>query len=259
METIAGHLYDFPKYYDLIFGSDWKAEYKFLLKVFEQWSRRPVKRIFEPGCGTGRLLVKFAEAGYTVSGLDLNPQAVAFCNARFARKGLSPAAFVGDMADFQLKRPVDACFNMINTFRHLPNEAAALAHFRCIAAALNKGGVYVLGLHLTPQTAQRCTEETWSATRGNLSVVSRLWSIGVDPKKRVERIGMTYDVYTPTRQFRIEDETVFRTYTAAQMQRLFDATPALKLVETYDFRYDSRWPIEIDSATEDVVYILQKQ
>ena len=30
METIAGHLYDFPKYYDLIFGSDWAAEFNFL-------------------------------------------------------------------------------------------------------------------------------------------------------------------------------------------------------------------------------------
>jgi SAM-dependent methyltransferase len=259
MDTIAGHLYDFPKYYDLIFGSDWKAEYKFLRACFEQWARRPVQRLFEPGCGTGRLLVKFAEDGYDVSGLDLNTKAVDFCNARFERKGLQPAAFVGDMSNFRLKRKVDACFNMINTFRHLPNEQAALGHFRCIAECLNRGGIYALGLHLTPQTLQRCTEETWSATRGNLSVVSRLWSIGVDLKKRVERIGMTYDVYTPTKQFRIEDETAFRTYSAAQLQKLIDATPQLELVEKYDFRYDLEWPIEITRDTEDVVYVLRKR
>ena len=259
MDTIAGHLYDFPKYYDLIFGSDWKAEYKFLLACFEQWARRPVESVFEPGCGTGRLLVKFAQDGYDVAGLDLNPKAVDFCNARFRRKGLAPAAFIGDMANFKLKRRVDACFNMINTFRHLPDEAAALAHLRCVAAALHKGGLYVLGLHLTPTTEQRCTEETWSASRGNLSVVSRLWSIGIDTRKRVERIGMTYDVYTPSRQFRIEDETVFRTYTADQMRKLFDATPQLEVCETYDFRYDVDWPIEITGDTEDVVYVLRKR
>jgi len=259
MDTIAGHLYDFPRYYDLIFGSDWKAEYKFLLACFEQWARRPVHRIFEPGCGTGRLMVKLAQEGYDVSGLDLNPKAVEFCNARLRRKGLKSTAFVGDMADFRLKRKVDACFNMINTFRHLPNEQDAEQHFRCIAGALNKGGLYVLGLHLTPSTVQRCTEESWSAARGNLSVVSRLWSIGIDLKKRVERIGMTYDVYTPSKQFRIEDETAFRTYTAAQMQRLLDTTPQLEVVETYDFRYDMNWPIEITGDTEDVVYVLRKR
>lgn len=258
MDTIAGHLYDFPKYYDLIFGSDWRAEYKFLLACFEQWARRPVQRIFEPGCGTGRLMIKLAQAGYDISGLDLNPKAVAYCNQRLERHGFAATAFVGDMADFKLKRKVDACFNMINTFRHLPTEQAALNHLRCIADGLNKGGLYALGLHLIPQTMQQCTEESWSATKGQLSVVSRLWSIGADLKKREERIGMTYDVYTPLRQFRIQDETIFRTYTAKQMQALFDATPALKLVETYDFRYDIEWPIEITADTEDVVYVLQK-
>ena len=27
-EVIRAHLYDFPKYYDLVFGSDWKAEFE---------------------------------------------------------------------------------------------------------------------------------------------------------------------------------------------------------------------------------------
>lgn len=90
METIAGHLYDFPTYYDLIFGSDWKAEYKFLLACFERFSKRPVNRVFEPACGTGRLLVKLAEAGYEVAGNDLNEKAVAFCNKRFDARASNP-------------------------------------------------------------------------------------------------------------------------------------------------------------------------
>uniref|UniRef100_A0A7C2P660 Class I SAM-dependent methyltransferase n=1 Tax=Schlesneria paludicola TaxID=360056 RepID=A0A7C2P660_9PLAN len=259
MDTIAGHLYDFPKYYDLVFGSDWKAEYKFLQDCFATWSRRPVRRLFEPGCGTGRLLVRFARDGYEVSGLDLNPQAVAYCNARFRRQKLRPAATVGDMTHFTLRRKVDVCFNLINTFRHLPNDKAALSHLRCITRALHTGGLYLLGLHLTPLSSQRCLEESWSASRGNLSVVTRLWSIGIDLGRRIERIGMTFDIYTPSKQFRIEDETTFRTYTAAQMQALFRAVPELEVVETYDFRYDPEWPIEINPDTEDVVYVLRKR
>ena len=258
METISGHLYDFPKYYDLIFGSDWKAEFDFLLAMFEMHHRKPVKRVFEPGCGTGRLMVKLAQAGYEISGLDLNPHAVKFCNARLKRHGFPESAFIGDMADFQLPRKVDACFNMINTFRHLPSEAAAEGHFRSIAACLNTGGLYLLGLHLTPKTAQKCTEERWSATRGSLTVNSCLWSISTDLKKREERIGMTYDVYTPTKQFRIQDETMFRTYRREQMQKLIDGCPDLELVDVYDFRYDPEWPIDIDDTTEDVVYVLKK-
>lgn len=259
METISGHLYDFPKYYDLIFGADWKAEVDFLKGMFHQYSRKPVEKIFEPGCGTGRLLIKLAQAGYTVSGLDLNPKAIAFCNERLKRHGFAESAFVGDMCDFRLPRKADAAFNLINTFRHLPSEEAAEGHFRAMAAALRSGGLYLLGLHLTPKTPAKCTEEIWTARRGTLSVRSRLWTIETDLKKRNERIGITYDVTTPSRTFRIEDETAFRTYTREQMRRLIDGCGEFELVDCYDFRYDVQSPIDIDDETEDVVYVLQRK
>ena len=66
METIEESLYDYPKYYDLLFGSDWKAEFDFLGSCFQKHAKRPVRRLFEPACGTGRLLVKLADAGFEV-------------------------------------------------------------------------------------------------------------------------------------------------------------------------------------------------
>ena len=36
LETINGNLYDFPKYYDLVYGSDWKAEVDFLEACFDR-------------------------------------------------------------------------------------------------------------------------------------------------------------------------------------------------------------------------------
>ncbi len=257
--TIPGHLYDYPKYYDLVYGSDWKAEFNFLQACFRKHTRRPVTRLFEPACGTGRLLIKFAETGALVAGNDLNPRAVEFCNARFQRRQLPPPAVVGDMADFRLRRKVDAAFNMINSFRHLPNERSARSHLRCVARALSKGGLYVLGLHLTPTEGNRIDREEWSARRGNLAVVSTLWTKGVDLKKRVERIGMTFDVYTPRKQFRIVDEMIYRTYTARQMRQLLASVPELEMIETYDFVYDIDDPITIGPATEDVVFVLQKK
>ena len=258
METIAGHLYDYPKYYDLIFGSDWAAEFKFLKACFDKYSRRPVRRLFEPACGTGRLVIQFAKAGYEISGNDLNEKAIEYCNTRLKRAGLPQTTFVGDMADFHLKKKVDAAYNMINTFRHLPSEKTAEAHFRCVADALNQGGLYFLGLHLTPKSPPQCTSETWSSTRGNLSVVSNLWTIDTDLKKRQERIGVTYDVYTPTKQFRIADETMFRTYKREQMFKLLETEPRLRLLEMYDFRYDVDSPIDVTDETEDIIFVLQR-
>lgn len=259
LPVINEHLYDHPKYYDLVFGSDWRAEFDFLVECFEQFADREVRRVFEPACGTGRLLVRLAEAGYDVGGNDLNPRAVDYCNERLRRKDFAETVEVGDMADFKLKRKVDAAFNFINSFRHLGDEASALGHLQCVARGLNPGGLFLLGLHLTPTKGPAMDEESWSARRGNLMVNSRMWSTGIDLRRRQESVSMTFDVYTPTRQFRMAEDIVFRTYTAPQMQKLIDAVPEFELVETFDFHYDTREPIKIGARTEDVVYILRRR
>ncbi len=258
MEVIEANLYDYPKYYDLLYGSDWKAEFDFLRACFERHAGRTVRRLFEPACGTGRLLIKFAQAGYEVSGNDLNAKAIAYCNARLARGGFAPSALLGDMADFSLDRKVDAAFNTINTFRHLVTEQSARGHLQCVADALAEGGLYVLGFNLTP-ARDPVDEESWSAQCGHLCVTAHMHSIKLDRQSRREDVAMILNVYTPTRQFRLEDEFAFRMYSADQFRCLLGDVPDLELAETYDFAYDIGQPVRIDDETEDVVYVLRKK
>ena len=58
-----------------------------------------------------------------------------------------------------------------------------------------------------------------------------MWSKKVDRKKRMEYLGMTLDIWMPTKQFRIEDEMHYRTYTAQQMSDLLSRVPELEHVE----------------------------
>jgi len=258
LKTIQGDLYDYPKYYDLVYGSDWKAEFDFLLACFDEYAQVRVRRVFEPACGTGRLLAKLADAGFDVEGLDLNPHAIEYCNKRLKRHGFKASTFVGDMTEFQLQRPVDAAFNTINSFRHLATEQQAKNHLECVLNTLRPGGIYVLGLHLTPTIVEPMQEESWSARRGNLAVLSKLWVTECDRRKRQERVGMSFDVYTPSKQFRIEDQVTFRTYSADQMDRLLASIAGFEVTAVYDFSYDISRPIEIGPETEDVVYVLKK-
>ncbi len=258
-EVVTANIYDHPRYYDLIFGSDWKAEYDFLLGCFERFAPKPVRRLFEPACGTGRLFFRLGKAGYEISGNDLNPHAVRFCNARLKRHGLPETCVEGDMSCFEIRPKADAAFNLINSFRHLQTEKAAQGHLNSMAAALKKGGIYLLGLHLTPVGEPDCTEESWSARRGHLAVISKMWSLDIDRRKRQEQIGMSFDIYTPTRQWQLTEETIFRTYTARQFAKLIETTGVFDIVETYDFGYDLNTPITVDDTTEDVVYVLKKR
>ncbi|MDP7274890.1 MAG: class I SAM-dependent methyltransferase [Planctomycetaceae bacterium] len=258
-EMLDGHLYDYPAYYDLVFGSDCAAELSFLEACFERFTDRVVSRVFEPACGTGRLLYRLARRGYSVSGNDLNPSAIEYCNARFQRAGLPPPAIVGDMADFRLKRKVDAAFNTINSFRHLDTEAAAGRHLCCVGDSLARGGIYLLGLHLTPTHGLRDMGETWTARRGHLGIVSDLQSLAIDLRRRVESFRMTFDIYTPTRHRRIAGIIKYRTYTLAQIRRLVASVPSLEWIESFDFSYDVSRPVVVDEQSEDVVLVLRKR
>ncbi len=258
MEVLRGDLYDYPLYYDLVFGSDWQAELKFLEQCFKRYVSGTTKSLFEPACGTGRLLYRLAKRDYRVSGLDLNQRAVDFCNGRLKKLGFPASVFVGDMADFQLKKPVDAAFNTINSFRHLQTETAAKAHLECMAAAVRQGGIYVLGLHLSPTRGTPIETESWEARRGQLTVQTHMWTVSRDLKKRREVCAMTIDAYSRRKSLRIEDEIVFRTYTAPQMQKLLNSVPQWNCVALFDFSYNVHRENKIDDRTEDVVYILQR-
>jgi hypothetical protein len=148
---------------------------------------------------------------------------------------------------------------MINSFRHLPTEAAARDHLQCMARALRRGGVYILGLHLTPTTVPPSEEESWSARRGNLCVNTRLWTTRRDMRKRQEEFGMLYDVHTPTRALRIQDKIVFRTYTWPQFRRLLGNVAEFEMTAAYDFHYDIDRPIQLGGDSEDVVFVLRKR
>jgi hypothetical protein len=128
-----------------------------------------------------------------------------------------------------------------------------------MAESLAPGGLYLLGLHLTPAGPRRCDHETWAARRGGLRVVSRMWTVQVDTRRRTERVGMSYDVATRTRRFRLADEFSLRTYSRQQMASLLSRITDFELLETFDFNYDLDQPIKVDATTEDVIYLLRRR
>jgi len=258
MQQLQGSIYDYPKYYDLVYGSDWKAEVEFLEFCFVNYAQRPVTRLFEPACGTGRLLFRLGQRGFYADGIDLNPKAIDFCNKRLERYGLPSRAKVADMCDFELKRPADAAFNTINSFRHLETDEQAVAHLTCVRDNLDEGGIYILGLHLTPTAEAECLSESWSSRRGSLAVNTQMWLIEADKKKRLETFRIKFEIYKPTGFSVIENDLRFRTYSHKQIADLIRRVGGLEIAGCFDFSYDYDYPVELNSETEDAVLILSK-
>ena len=263
-QQFTGSFYDYPNVYDVLFSDTCQSEVAFLTAIFERFCNNDVTAVFEPACGSGRLLYHLAKLGFTVSGLDLNPHAVAFCNRRLKRHGFQESAHVGNMASFSLanlgrRKKFDAAFNLVSSFLHLTTEADAQQHLHAVADVLKQGGIYLLGIHLKSKGKQHCLQERWSIRRGSLSVKSHLKSLSQDLQQRIEMIEVCIEAETPKKRYNIVDRFPFRIYSSRQFDDLLVAVHRFDVLTAYSFDYDISQPIKVTAGTEDVVYVLENR
>jgi SAM-dependent methyltransferase len=254
----TGSWYDYPQYYDMAFRADTRGEADFIEAACRKYGRGPVRRLLEPACGTGRLVAELAARGHRVTGVDLSGPSLDYLRRRLDRRGLRATIVQGDMADFELARPVDAAYCMVNSFRHLLTEELARRHLECVAAALRPGGIYILGLHLLPMDADESCIERWRADAGRTHLSVTLRVTATDRRRRLETLRVSTLVRTGRRERRLRDEFQLRMYTAAQFRRLLASVPNLELCDVYDFWYEIDEPLKLNDEISDTVAVVRK-
>jgi SAM-dependent methyltransferase len=106
--------------------------------------------VLELGVGTARVAIALAEAGYTVTGLDLSPAMLELARQKVA--GLAPSiaqrlTFVqGDMSAFDLGRTFPLILVPFRAFQHLLEPAAQRRALACMCRHLAPGGHLVIDL-----------------------------------------------------------------------------------------------------------------
>ena len=136
-------------YYDLLYGGvdeDWS--------MWQTLTEAAAGPILEVGCGTGRLLLPLAEAGHTLTGIDLSPVALEAARAKIEAAGLTRQVTLqsADMRDFDLPRKNFAqAFIPLNTFLHCLTIDDQLSTLRAIYRHLKPEGQLIIDiLHPDP-------------------------------------------------------------------------------------------------------------
>src|SRR5205814_1288099 len=132
--------FDHPEWFEIGFDDHTGKEADFFEAAFKKYCPFPVKRVLEPGCGSGRLITEMAKRGYQATGFDLSEPSLEYLRQRLRRLKLRATAQNGNMANFRFPGKFDAVFCPINSFRHLTEEADAQRHLHCIADSLRSGG-----------------------------------------------------------------------------------------------------------------------
>jgi SAM-dependent methyltransferase len=256
---MSANWYDYPAYFDLAFRDETLPEADFIEAACRKYCGFPVKRLLEPACGSGRLIVELARRAYQMTGFDLNEAMLQYARKRLARLGLAANLFVADMTGFQLDQRVDAAYNTFNSFRHVLTEEAAINHLKSVVNSLKSGGIYILGLHLLPPDASEESTERWTARSGQTRLHGTLKVVASSRKRRLETLRMSLLVRTPRREVRIRSEFTLRLYTARQLKQLLRAVPQFELLDVFDFWYELDHPISLTDKISDTVLILRKR
>jgi SAM-dependent methyltransferase len=255
--------YATPLYYDIVFEEDTTREGDFIEEALRRFGRlrrrRARPRLLEPACGSGRLVAEMTRRGFDVTGFDRSDVMLEFARERLAKSRLRARLSKGLLEDFSFRGKFDVAHCFVSTFKYLLTAKAARDHLRCVARALEPGGLYLLGFHLSDYTWPFCQHERWVCGRDGVQVICNIRSWPPERARRRERCRARMVIDDHGVEKRAESTWWFRTYDAGQARRLLRSVPEFEHVATYDFCYDWTRPRDLDMKLLDTLLILRRR
>lgn len=190
----------FARFYDLEYRS-----YTDDLDMYAALATRAGSRVLELACGTCRIAIHLARAGFEVTGIDSSGPMLAIARDRLAAERAQVRGRVrllqADMRRFRATGDFDLAFYAINSFMHLMTAADQARSLRCVARHLVDGGLLVLDmfnpdLSVYDSAGRMFYERTMSDEAAQASVV-KMVATAVDRKSQVNRLTFYYDETGP--------------------------------------------------------------
>jgi len=135
---------DYAEYYDL--DHDTQVDVAFYL----DFARQCGSPILELACGTGRLVIPLAEAGFEVYGVDLSENMLAVCRHKVEERHLADRVYLAlaNMASFDLPRKDFAlAYVPVRSFMHLFTQHDQLSCLQRVYAHLRPGGCFIVDVY----------------------------------------------------------------------------------------------------------------
>jgi SAM-dependent methyltransferase len=156
------------------------------------------------GCGTGRLLIDFLQAGLDVDGVDVSPDMLSLCREKMASAGLDATGRLHQesMETLNLPRLYATIFVPSLSFQLLVDPAAAEAAMRQFRAHLLPGGALAMSFRANfwPERG-RPADLTWTrwfkeaeATRDDGALVRRFMRVMFDDARQLLHEENRYEV-----------------------------------------------------------------
>ena len=144
MKTYQPEYVDYAEYYDQDHAT--RVDIPFYVDLARQCG----SPILELACGTGRVAIPLAEAGFEVWGIDLSENMLAVCRAKVEQHHLSDRVHLAlaDMAAFDLPcKGFALAYVPYRSFMHLFTQRDQISCLERVHRHLRPGGLFVVDLY----------------------------------------------------------------------------------------------------------------
>jgi SAM-dependent methyltransferase len=194
-------IYDYPRYYDVLFGWDRNAEASFYDATFRHHGAPSGGRVLEIASGTGQIALRLARRGWRITALDISSEMLAFLAQRAEEVGVPVTTLCSDMTSFSPPLRQHGAYNPLSSFRLLLDEDATRAHLICVATALEPAGVYILDTAFGTRGDPEEDLEEWTMKRDGITIQATPERIEVSDNDRALELSLDWHErmhpYTP--------------------------------------------------------------
>ncbi|HMJ10702.1 MAG TPA: DegT/DnrJ/EryC1/StrS family aminotransferase, partial [Polyangiaceae bacterium] len=172
--------------YDSLYGDkDYAREISVVCSAFDRFATRPVKRVLDLGCGTGRHVVELVRRNYEVVGVDRSKAMLAH-----AAKRVSARLVHADLTELALDERFDAVLMLFAVLGYQTTLDGLRRALNTAHRHLEPGGLFMADVWYGPSVLQRPPAKrrnTW--TEGGAH-----WTREVDAEHVVseQRVAVTY-------------------------------------------------------------------
>lgn len=133
-------------YDSLMYDADGGEWFSYIQELLSKAGVPRHARILETGCGTGRITLPIAQAGYDVVALDASEEMLGAASEKLRQHALSARFVCGDMQDFCMPSPVTAVVCACDGVNYLTEDQDLAAFFSCCSINLAPGGALVFDI-----------------------------------------------------------------------------------------------------------------
>lgn len=194
--------------------------------------------VLELGCGTGRVALDLADAGASVTGVDISVAMLERARTRAAEAGVAVEWIEGDLLSLDLGHRFDAVLMPLGTIQHLTSAAQIATALARAAAHLDENGAVVVDVEAPhgddfnpgPLPLVEHWTRPWPEGGGQ---VTKLVAVDVAPSEALRYVTWHFDVQPAEGPLtRVTSQFTLRTTTLGELE-LAGQLAGLEVVGAY--------------------------